>query len=162
VGYFAKFTKLNCMFNEVVVCTVDYFKGKGNIQTFDTNQKPNVILVPVAGKIPNQAQVLSGSVAMNSGFLNTDGTIASKLRVVHVTERKADPVYGRQFSVADLGAVEARDLGGLLKEYGKGYVEPTSAVIEPAPNAQGAAPTLNTTAAPAPAAVVSEGGIVVE
>lgn len=150
------------MWNEIVVCTVDFFKGKGNVQTFDTNQKPNVILVPLAGKIPNQAQVISGSVAMNSGILNTDGTIASKLRMVHVTERKSDPVYGRQFSVADLGAVEARDLGGLLKDYGKGYVEQTSTVVEPVPNAQGATPTLNTTAAPAPTAVVAEGEIVVE
>jgi len=114
------------MYNEITVVKVDYFKAKGNVQTFDAKGKPNVILVPVCGKIPNQAQVIAGSVAMNAGILLSDGSISSPLQMVHITEGKTDPTYGRQFSVSWLSEVSARDLSTHQKEMGKGLVETTS------------------------------------
>ncbi len=114
------------MYNEITVVKVDYFKAKGNVQTFDTKGKPNVILVPVCGKIPNQAQVIAGSVAMNAGILLSDGSISSPLQMVHITEGKTDPTYGRQFNVSWLSEVSARDLSTHQREMGKGLVETTS------------------------------------
>ncbi len=144
------------MYNEIVIATVDYFKATGNVLTQDKNEKPNVILVPICGKMPNQAQVLAGSVAIGNGILNTDGSISSKLQMLHITERPSHETYGRQFSVTKLGEVTPKELVGLQKELGKGFIEQTS-VPAVMPNtgdnvnditANGATPALNTSAAP--------------
>ncbi len=116
------------MYNEIVVVRVDYFKATGNVQTLDAKGKPNVILLPICGKMPNQAQVLSGSVAMGNGILESDGSIGSSLQMVHVTEGSLDPVYGRQFNVAKLGDVLPTELAGLQASFGKGAVEITKEI----------------------------------
>lgn len=113
------------MYNELCVVKVEYFKATGGVQTFDKNTKPNVILVPVCGRIPNQAQVLSGSVAMSSGILDSDGAISAPLQLVHVTERPVDPTYGRQFSVGKIENFSTTQLLTYQKELGKGNVEVT-------------------------------------
>lgn len=129
--------------NELIVVRADYFKETGNQQTFDTHGKPNIILIPICGKIPNQAMVLAGSVAINGGFLNTDGTFSNQLMLVNVVEKAADETYGRQFNVILLDPnVSPKDLVGLRRELGEGTVVDTKpAATAPA---EGNTPALST------------------
>lgn len=134
------------MINEISICKLEYFKKKGGELTTDANGKLNVILVPIAGKIPNQAQVLSGSVAVNAGFLNNDGSMSGNLFMVLVTEKAADPTYGRQFGVQKLDTVSGKDILGLRKELGEGLVVVTKVkeANEEGNDEEGNALTLNT------------------
>jgi hypothetical protein len=115
------------MYNKIVVARVEFFKAKGNVATFDTKGAPNVILIPVCGTMPNQAQVIAGTVALSNKLITTEGAIANPLVMVHVTEGKVDDTYGRQFSVGFLGEVKPMELPALLKDLGAGFVEITKA-----------------------------------
>lgn len=85
------------MFTFVAICSP--FNGKG--VTADKNGKLPVVLQPISGTSPRGLNVLSGTVAENSGFEpgKTYGVIA--------TERPADEEYGRQFSFTKVGEVSA-------------------------------------------------------
>lgn len=85
-------------FNSIVAATVSQFNnGKA-----DKNGLMPVILIPVAGRIPNR-NVLSGTVADNMG-VEIGSTYLFK-----VTEVEPDEQYGRRFTytpLAKLGVIE--------------------------------------------------------
>lgn len=123
------------MYNQRAIVRVEYFKAKGNVMTTDGKGLPNVILIPVCGKMPNQAQVLAGSIAIGNRILNEDGSISSNLQQVHITEGTPDPTYGRQFNVAWLSNVDPMQLDHYEEKLGKGIVEITKVSTVVTPNA---------------------------
>lgn len=128
------------MFNEIIAVVVSAFQKPGS--EADKNGLQNVYLTPIAGKIPNQAMVVSGTVAQKAGLV-----VGSTLMVM-VTERQSDPVYGRQFSHTVLGEVKPTDILNLRKELGAAVViDTTTNNANSAENAP-AAPSLNTSGLP--------------
>lgn len=78
----------------------------------DKNGKNPILLVSIAGKMPNRA-VISGTIAENSGFE------VGKKYMVSYTEGEPN-VYGRQFSFTNEGEVSTvADTLLLKKEYGE-------------------------------------------
>ena len=135
------------MLSEVVLVKPSYFKETGNKIVTDKNGKPTVILSPVAGKIPNTAMVIAGSVAESIGILNADGSIAGDLQLVLVNETEKSEQYGRQFSVLSLDKNVASDkVMGYIKDLGKGDLIPISTpVVNNSDNVKdGVTPTLGT------------------
>lgn len=99
------------MINEFVLIAAAPFQPKEGSHT-DKNGKQNIFLKPLAGKMPNKAMVLAGSVAEQAGIL------PGKVYLCMVTERNPDAQYGRQFSVTNLGEVAPKDILGQSKEIG--------------------------------------------
>ena len=102
------------MLNEIVVVVVGKFSKPGS--EADKNGMENVYLTPIAGKMPNRAMVVAGTVAERAGL-----KIGSTLMVL-IGERAADPVYGRQFNHTVLGEVKPQEILGLRKELGSALV----------------------------------------
>ena len=102
------------MLNEIVVVVVGKFSKPGS--EADKNGVENVYLTPVAGKMPNRAMVVAGTVAERAGL-----KIGSTLMVL-IGERAADPVYGRQFNHTVLGEVKSPEILGLRKELGEALI----------------------------------------
>lgn len=102
------------MLNEIVVAVVGKFSKPGS--EADKNGMENVYLTPIAGKMPNRAMVVAGTVAERAGL-----KIGSTLMVL-IGERAADPVYGRQFNHTVLGEVKPQEILGLRKELGSALV----------------------------------------
>ena len=123
------------MFNEIVVVVVSPFQRVG--KEADKNGIANVYLKCIAGKTPNQAQVVAGTVAEKAGL-----TIGKTLLVM-VDERNPDPTYGRQFSHTVLGEVKPNEILGLQKELGKPLVIDTTADTTVNPGAEQAAAALS-------------------
>lgn len=132
------------MFNEIVLVIVSKFTPKeGN--HFDKNGKQNVFLQPVAGKIPDTAMVLSGTVAEAAGIE------IGKTLLIMVNEKKPDPVYGRQFSHVKLHELDGSNILSSRKELGSPTVVNTG-VSQDTGNVlvqNGATPNLNSSALPA-------------
>lgn len=135
------------MFNEFVVVKVSAYKGE---KESDRHGVQNVWLTPLAGRIPNQAMVVAGTVASQEDNKLEVG----KTCLIQVVERDEDPVYGRQFGITVIQEVSGMEAFNLSKELGKGGVVVTK---EPAngPNTNGilgkqnsATPTLNTSKLP--------------
>lgn len=125
------------MLNEIVVVVVSAFQKPGAIA--DKNGIANVFLTPVAGKLPNQAMVVAGTVAEKAG-LNIGSTL-----LVMITEKAPDETYGRQFGHTVLGPVAPTDILGLRKELGTALVIDTTNGSEATDDeAEGATPNLNT------------------
>ena len=126
--------------NEIVVVVCSAFQKPGSLA--DKNGIENVFLTVVAGKIPNQAIVVSGTVAEKAGL-----TIGST-KLVMVNERDEDPVYGRQFSHTVLGDVAPSEILGLRRELGNPVVVDTTGTEGNPEGAAGAGsaakPQLNT------------------
>lgn len=103
------------MLNELVLVKVSDFKKEG--AEADRHGVLNVYLQPIAGKIPNQAQVIAGTVAESNGL------ISGNLQLVLVNETAPDEEYGRQFSVTVLdGDIKGTEVLGYRKELGSALV----------------------------------------
>lgn len=131
--------------NELVLVKTNLFKKEG--MEADKNGMNNVFLEPIAGKMPNQAMVVAGTVAESNGL------VAGNLQLVLVNELAPSEQYGRQFSVTVLdGDIPGKDVIGYRKELGSAIVVDTKGAIAEAP----AKPTANTsTIGGAPAATVA-------
>ena len=125
------------MLNEVVVVVVSPFQGE---QKADRNGVTNVWLTPVAGKIPNQALVVAGTVAESAGL------VIGKTLLVMVNEGAEDPTYGRQFNHTVLGEVKPMEIIGLRKDLGAASIVVTKQPVNGEDTGAGAAakPNLNT------------------
>ena len=127
------------MLNEIIVVAVSPFNKAGS--EADKNGLMNVYLTPIAGKIPNQAMVVSGTVAQKAGL------VVGTTLMVMISERASDPVYGRQFNHTVLGPVTPGEILGLRKELGAAIVVDTTTeganTVENVPT-----PSLNTSALP--------------
>lgn len=92
-----KNAKMNTM---AVVTAKDFVNGNP-----DKNGLEPVILVNLAGKLPNRT-VISGTIAEREGF------IPGNTYLIKCTEQNESPEYGRQFTfslVKELGAIEILD-----------------------------------------------------
>lgn len=128
------------MLNEIIVVAVSPFNKAGS--EADKNGLMNVYLTPIAGKIPNQAMVVSGTVAQKAGL------VVGTTLMVMISERASDPVYGRQFNHTVLGPVTPGEILGLRKELGAAIVLDTTSANANAPeNVE--VPVLNTSSLPA-------------
>lgn len=99
------------MFNQIIVAVVGAFTKAGS--EADKNGLQNVYLKCIAGKVPNKALVVAGTVAQRAGM-----AIGQTLLIM-VDERESDPVYGRQFSHTVLGEVKPQEILGLRKDLGE-------------------------------------------
>jgi hypothetical protein len=131
-----KSKKLKIM-NELVLVKVSLWNGENKA---DKNGVSNVYLRPIAGKMPNRAMVLSGTIAESEGL--TPGIMA----LVQVTEREPNPEYGRQFGVSMLdGQISGKDIFLFTKELGKAVVVDVNAFDDAdGKPAAPAVPSLNT------------------
>jgi ribosomal protein S28E/S33 len=120
------------MLNELVVVKTSAFQGE---KKADKNGMENIWLTPVAGKIPNQALVISGTVADKAGLQ------AGQTLLVMINETASDAVYGRQFSHTVLGPVSVGDILPLRKELGAALVLDTKIETEPKEDEK---PSMNT------------------
>lgn len=119
------------MFNEVNVVVVSAFQGE---KKTDTHGATNVWLTPVAGKIPNTAMVVAGTVAEKAG-LEVGKTLL--VMVNEGAEREVDGVMRRQFNHTVLGEVKPLEIISLRKttELGPATIVDTApAVNAPAAN----------------------------
>lgn len=116
------------MFTGLCVAAVNTF-NKGNA---DVNGLMPVILVPVAGQLPNR-NVLSGTVAANMGIE------PGKTYLFQVREGEADPEYGRRFVFTKLQEMSALEILDASAKLGLGKI---FSVDEPeTPEGEGAEPT---------------------
>jgi len=105
--------------NEVVLVKASDFNREG--QQADKNGMQNVFLKPIAGKIPNQAQVVAGTVAVGNGI------VSGNLQLVLIDELEPHEEFGRQFSVTVLDADVAGDkVIGYRRDLGAAIVVKTS------------------------------------
>jgi len=102
--------------NGLVIVKVSEFQSTDTTKLFDKNGVRNVWLTPIAGKMPNSALVIAGTVAAKENL-----TSGSTL-LVSVAEREIDPEYGRQFGVTNLGAVPFADIVDLTLKLGNAEV----------------------------------------
>lgn len=137
------------MLNHLVLIVVSAFAKAG--KEADKNGVANVFLTPVAGKIPNQAMVVAGTVAEKAGL-----TIGSKL-LVQITERKgvaldsANPnSLTRQFNHTVIGPVTTGEVITLRKELGEPFVIDTTATVENPTGAAGITPSLKVSTSKVP------------
>lgn len=101
------------MFNEVSVGTVVPFRGS---DTPDKNGKMSIMILPVAGRIPNVKQVISGTVADNIGIE------VGKTYLLQCREQGTDAVHGIDFTWLKLGEVGPLDVIDARKKLGEGQV----------------------------------------
>lgn len=119
--------------NELVLCRVSYLKEagtKGEELSTDTNKNPNVVLLPVAGRLAvkrnsktgavGHAAIISGTSAINNGILNGDRSINGTLQLIMVDEKERDEEFGRQFEYTHLSVVGNSDILTYRKELGDG------------------------------------------
>lgn len=99
------------MFTGLCVAAVNTF-NKGNA---DVNGLMPVILVPVAGQLPNR-NVLSGTVAANMGIE------PGKTYLFQVREGEADPEYGRRFVFTKLQEMSALEILDASAKLGLGKI----------------------------------------
>ena len=125
------------MLNEIVVVKVSAFQREGSLA--DKNGMANVYLTALAGKIPNKALVVAGTVAERAGLE------IGKTCMVMITERDPDPQYGRQFNHTVIGEVEPSQILGYIKELGKSVVLDVNTSVANNGNTN----ALNTSALPA-------------
>lgn len=105
--------------NGLAIVKVQGFKKQGS--EADSNGVENVILVPLAGKLPSK-RVIAGTVALNSGFrINNDDRI-----LVSYTEVEPDTQYGRQFRFTPVGSITTMEFMQAHKDFG----EPTIINVE--------------------------------
>lgn len=114
------------MFTGLCVAAVNTL-NKGNA---DVNGLMPVILVPVAGQLPNR-NVLSGTVAANMGIE------PGKTYLFQVREGETDPEYGRRFVFTKLQEMSALEILDASAKLGLGKI---FSVDEPE-TAKGAEPT---------------------
>lgn len=134
------------MLNEIVAVVVSPFARKG--KEADKNGLTNVYLTAVAGKIPNQAQVISGTVAEKAGL------VIGKTLLVMIDEKPAvmyEGVLTRQFNHTVLGEVKPSEILGLRKELGNPLPIDTRTVVDNAEGTEGASPVLNVNTSTLPA-----------
>jgi len=98
-----------------VVVAKEFSETSEKPATVDKHGKYPIILVPVAGKIPNR-QVISGTVADREGFS------INQTYMVQVIERESDAQYGRQFTFTNLGQLGGVDVIKAAKELGEASV----------------------------------------
>ena len=111
------------MFNELCLVKVSAFKKEGS--EADRNGAINVYLTPVAGKIPNRAMVVAGTVAEGNGLK------IGNLQLVLINEVAPDEEYGRQFTHTVLdGEVKGLESIGLRKELGGATVVDAGTVVD--------------------------------
>ena len=109
--------------------------AKGNA---DINGLMPVILIPVAGKMPNR-NVLSGTVASNMGIE------VGKTYLFQVRETEPDPEFGRRFVFTKLHEMSAMDIVETTAKLGQGVifsVEPETSEGEETEKAQTKAKTI--------------------
>lgn len=106
------------MFNEIVAVVVSAFNKLDSL--LDKNGKQNVFLTPVAGKIPNQAMVITGTVAEKAGIE------IGKTLLIMIGEKDPDPKHGRQFNHTVLGEVKPTEILNVRKELGTAQIVHTS------------------------------------
>ncbi len=98
-------------FNGMIVASVNAFT-KGNA---DVNGLMPVILIPVAGKMPNR-NVLSGTIASNMGIE------VGKTYLFQVRETEPDPEFGRRFVFTKLHEMSAMDIVETTAKLGQGVI----------------------------------------
>lgn len=96
------------MFTFLAICST--FNGEN--AKVDKNGKMPVALQPIAGTSPRGLNILSGSVAENTGFE------AGKTYLILASERPADERHGRQFNYAKLGEASLMETIAVKKELG--------------------------------------------
>lgn len=97
-------------------------------ESLDKNGKQAIILVPVAGKIPNR-NVISGTIAERAGLE------AGKSYLVSVNETDKSEKFGRQFQfnkVSECSVMDIVNSVSLLGEGGVYDVTATEALVEQA------------------------------
>lgn len=99
------------MFNQIGVFVVSPFAKAGS--EADKNGIQNVYLKCIAGKVPNKALVVAGTVAQRAGMA------VGQTLLIMVDEREPDAVYGRQFNHTVLGEVKPQEILGLRKDLGE-------------------------------------------
>ncbi len=96
----------------LAIVKVAAFNKEGKSQ--DKNGKQNVILLPIAGKIPSK-NVLAGTVAEGEGFE------IGKTYLASVRELEPSAEFGRQFQWTKAGSFDSLlDLVKTSKEFGEG------------------------------------------
>ena len=110
------------MFNEIFVAVISAFQGE---KKADKNGVINVWLTPVAGKVPNRAMVVAGTVAAQAGL-----EIGKTLMIMVTETQEPDPQYGRRFNHTVLGEVKPSEILGLRKELGAALVIDVTAGAE--------------------------------
>ena len=96
-------------FNGMFIARVEAFSMKG--YEMDANGHQNVIFDVLAGKAPSK-RIVSGSIALNKGFIIGDTVVVS------FTEKDEDPEYGRQFAFGNGGRLTTLEWLSLKKEFG--------------------------------------------
>lgn len=99
------------MFTGLCAAAVSAF-AKGNA---DVNGLMPVILIPVAGKMPNR-NVLSGTIASNMGIE------VGKTYLFQVRETEPDPEFGRRFVFTKLHEMSAMDIVETTAKLGQGVI----------------------------------------
>lgn len=113
------------------VVKVNRFNGSAsNPARADKNGMEPVILNSYNGTLPNNAKVLSGTVAANLGFQ------VGKNYMVTLTHTGNDSQYGEQYQYSVVGELTAVEIAQNLNSLGRGVIQ--SAVKESAPKIQSA------------------------
>jgi len=104
--------------NTIFVAKASPFMKPG--KATDKNGAQNLWLSPIAGKIPNRALVLNGTIAQREQVF--DGDVC----LFQATEGEVDPKHGRQFSVTNLGRVSALEMVKMMGELGDAVIIDTN------------------------------------
>ena len=92
-------------------------------ESLDKNGKQAIILLPVAGKIPNR-NVISGTIA------EREGLEAGKSYLCTVRENEASKEFGRQFSFSKVAEASVMDIINSSATLGEAGVYDATAVAE--------------------------------
>ena len=110
--------------NSIVAVNATAFMKKD--RTHDNNGNQNLFLNPIAGKIPNKTLVISGTIA------NQLGIELGKSYLLGINEGKPSDIFGRQFSVTNLGGLSPLDMLKVVNELGNAVVIDVTTAAGPA------------------------------
>ena len=122
----------------MTIVNANAFKKAGH--THDHNGKQNIFLSPLAGKMPNKALVMSGTIAEQLGIE------VGKNYLLAISEGKPDPKFGRQFSTINMGEISGIDVLTHMDKLGEAVVvdvtkeQPVTAPVAPVAAVADAAP----------------------
>jgi len=108
--------------NSLFVASVGNFNKEGS--THDKNGHQNLWLSPLAGKIPNRAMILGGTIAVNQNV------IAGKSYLFSCTEGEVDEEFGRQFNVIKVSDITPLEIMDSVGKLGKAVIVDVSATAE--------------------------------
>lgn len=85
--------------------------ASATVYQVDKNGLLPTVFTPLAGGIPTKSRFVSGTIAEREGML------PNKMYLVQVVEGKKDDLYGRQFTVSNLGEVSALEFATRKNEF---------------------------------------------